>query len=380
MNAVTKFSVEVGRTEITTFQATSPALHTPKWACGLVHLVLGVVTLCAGVLAARLFPFLTLGKEIMSEQNETETQAVVLKSPNSISLTLGIIGVVLGVVALLGAWVPVIGLAIIPASVIGFLLSLAGVIFACFKKYKSIGLSILGCILCVTAITLSICSTYAAAKAVQRAAKMAQDEERRQEQAAELERQQAAAKEAKDRADEIVSLKSELVGLNNELPAMQIAFDKSSSNRESVQAQYEKFMSEKPYLTNVVYLKIQHQLNLYEQQKYANEQSIASIRSSLNGTANTYNRSTASTAGPAMAALRNQQEQNLQVAEQNVEILSQNIETASGQLQDIVDTANKFQDDKFQKANQEYQSAADALNGLKGKIESEKTQISTLQP
>jgi uncharacterized membrane protein HdeD (DUF308 family) len=105
MNDVTKFSVEVGRTEITTFQATSPALHTPKWACGLVHLVLGVVTLCAGVLAARLFPFLTLGKEIMSEQNETETQAVVLNSPNSISLTLGIIGVVLGVVALLGAWV-----------------------------------------------------------------------------------------------------------------------------------------------------------------------------------------------------------------------------------------------------------------------------------
>ena len=49
-----EFSVAVGRTEITTFRATSPALSTPKWACGLVHLVMGVVTLRAGVRAARL--------------------------------------------------------------------------------------------------------------------------------------------------------------------------------------------------------------------------------------------------------------------------------------------------------------------------------------
>jgi hypothetical protein len=44
----------------------NPCTRTPKRACGLVHLIWGVVTLCAGVLAARLFHFRNARKENMS--------------------------------------------------------------------------------------------------------------------------------------------------------------------------------------------------------------------------------------------------------------------------------------------------------------------------
>ena len=67
--------------------------------------------------------------------DEKPNQSAILVTSNSISLTLGIIGVVIGVLALLAGWIPFLGLAVIPNAIIGLVLSVAGVVIDVQRKH-----------------------------------------------------------------------------------------------------------------------------------------------------------------------------------------------------------------------------------------------------
>lgn len=86
-------------------------------------------------------------------------QEVILTTTNTTSLTLGIISVVIGVIALLFGWVPFLGLLAIPVALIGGLLAGLGLVIALFKGFRGIGMPLLGAAICVAAGILPLVST-----------------------------------------------------------------------------------------------------------------------------------------------------------------------------------------------------------------------------
>jgi hypothetical protein len=175
------------------------------------------------------------------------------KVENVVSLTLGIIGVVIGVLALLSGWIPYLGLAAIPIACIGLLLSGMGVGFACLKKFKSIELPILGCLICIGAIVLPICSSYLA-----RAAEARQQAALAQKQKANAEAEGKAAAEA--RRNQISRLEAEIATLQSDVTNAEKAVRVAQTNFDSAQAKYNDFMATQPLRTNVVYVKIKKDL------------------------------------------------------------------------------------------------------------------------
>jgi hypothetical protein len=190
---------------------------------------------------------------------------------NVISLTLGIIGVVVGVLALLSGWIPYLGLATIPIAIIGFLLSGMGVGFACFKKFNSIELPILGCLICVGAILLPIFSSYLA-----RAAEARQQAALAQEQKARAEIEAKAAAEA--RKNEIAGLESKIPSLQSALTNEEQAVQIVQTNFDSVQSAYNDFMATRPFLTNDIYIKIKKDLTFRTQIIPSQQQTIDSLK------------------------------------------------------------------------------------------------------
>jgi hypothetical protein len=182
------------------------------------------------------------GREIMSE-----------KTKNVVSLTLGIIGVVIGVLALLSGWIPYLGLVAIPIAIIGFLLSGMGVGFACFKKFKSIELPILGCLLCIIAISLSIFTTYQAHAAIARQ-QAALAQEQREKAEAEEKAKAKAAMEA--RRNQIASLETEIATLQINVTNEEQNVEEAQKQVDQAKVKYDQFMAAQPLLTNAVYLKI----------------------------------------------------------------------------------------------------------------------------
>ena len=98
----------------------------------------------------------------MSQQPQT----VIITTKNTASLTLGIIAIVVGVLALLFGWVPFVGLLAVPIALIGGLLALLGIVIAMFKGFRGLGMPLLGAVICFCALILPILSTGGASTAI----------------------------------------------------------------------------------------------------------------------------------------------------------------------------------------------------------------------
>ncbi len=84
---------------------------------------------------------------------------VSVTTKNTVSLTLGIISVVLAVLALLFGWVPFLGLLAIPVAVLAGALAAIGVLIALFKGFRGAALPILGGVLSGIALVIPLLST-----------------------------------------------------------------------------------------------------------------------------------------------------------------------------------------------------------------------------
>lgn len=82
---------------------------------------------------------------------------------------LGVISIVFGAIALLGAWVPLLGLLAIPGAAIGAGLAVIGALLSLMRRFRGIGTCIVGLALCVGAIALAGTSTVAFGDALAKA-------------------------------------------------------------------------------------------------------------------------------------------------------------------------------------------------------------------
>lgn len=87
---------------------------------------------------------------------------------------LGIAALVMGILACLTCWIPIIGLLSIPLSLIGLLLAFIGLIMAAVSKKTGFAFPISGGLVCLVAIFIAISSTGGCAKAVSEAAAKAE--------------------------------------------------------------------------------------------------------------------------------------------------------------------------------------------------------------
>lgn len=121
-------------------------------------------------------------------------QEVILTTKNTASLTLGIISVVTGVLALLFGWVPFLGLLAIPVALIGGLLAGLGLVIALFNGFRGIGMPLLGAAICVAAGILPLVSTGGASVAITESMDKASREMKVQREALEDEREREQEK------------------------------------------------------------------------------------------------------------------------------------------------------------------------------------------
>lgn len=98
-------------------------------------------------------------------ENE-KTIKVEVDTKNTGALTMGIISIVIGVLALLIGWVPFLGLLAIPAAAIGLGLAFIGVILAILKKFKGILMPSLGGFISIIALIIPIVSTGSSSVAI----------------------------------------------------------------------------------------------------------------------------------------------------------------------------------------------------------------------
>lgn len=91
---------------------------------------------------------------------------VEVDTKNTGALTLGIISIIIGVLALLVGWVPFLGLLAIPAAVIGLFLAFIGLILALAKKFKGILMPSIGALISFIALIIPILSTGSSSIAI----------------------------------------------------------------------------------------------------------------------------------------------------------------------------------------------------------------------
>jgi hypothetical protein len=80
---------------------------------------------------------------------------------------LGLAACILGVLAFVICWVPLIGLIGVPLSALGLILGLIGLLVAILRKGAGIGFAIAGSAICGLALVVAITSTVATGKAIQ---------------------------------------------------------------------------------------------------------------------------------------------------------------------------------------------------------------------
>jgi len=95
-----------------------------------------------------------------------QNATVTVTTKNTTALTMGIIAIVLGVLSLLVAWIPFLGLIAIPVAAIGGFLALIGLVLAALKKFRGWAMPLLGGIICVIAIVVSMSSTGSTSVAI----------------------------------------------------------------------------------------------------------------------------------------------------------------------------------------------------------------------
>ncbi len=99
-----------------------------------------------------------------------QSNEVVITTNNTPSLTLGIISIVIGVLAICVGWIPFLGLLAIPFALIGIFLAGIGGLIALFKNFKGIGMTLLGGFICVIGFVLPLASTGGTSAAITKAA------------------------------------------------------------------------------------------------------------------------------------------------------------------------------------------------------------------
>lgn len=112
----------------------------------------------------------------MSTASPETPQTVIVTTKNTASLTLGIIAVVVGVLALLVGWVPFLGLLAMPTAFIGLLLAGVGFVVAVFRGCKGIGMPVLGGGICLVAMVIPVLSTHGTSVAILKAAEGASNQ------------------------------------------------------------------------------------------------------------------------------------------------------------------------------------------------------------
>jgi hypothetical protein len=98
---------------------------------------------------------------------------VEVTTQNTGALTMGIISIVVGVLALLFGWIPFLGLLAIPVALIGLLLAGIGIVLALVKKTKGILLPLLGAGISSIALIISMLSTVGSSMAISESMKKA---------------------------------------------------------------------------------------------------------------------------------------------------------------------------------------------------------------
>ncbi len=83
--------------------------------------------------------------------------------------TIGVVAIVLGVLSILVAWIPVLGLIAIPLAVVGGVLALIGVVQVALKRQGGWAMPLLGGGVCFIAIVLSLITTSTTSVAIKNA-------------------------------------------------------------------------------------------------------------------------------------------------------------------------------------------------------------------
>jgi len=89
-----------------------------------------------------------------------------IEQPSKASHSLGIAAVILGILAFLICWIPLVGLLGLPLSGLGLLLGIGGIVLAALRKGSGLGFPIAGTAICALAMILSISVTYIFGKAI----------------------------------------------------------------------------------------------------------------------------------------------------------------------------------------------------------------------
>jgi DNA-directed RNA polymerase subunit RPC12/RpoP len=281
-----------------------------------------------------------------------------LASGNIVSLALGTLGTIIGVLVLLGAWIPFLGRGGIPIAVTGLGLSVAGLGFACFQKFKAIQLPMLGCLVCLGAVCFSVFTNQEANRGVSKAGAMQEQALRNKAGTdARVRKMQEAAAEAA-RTSRLASLQAEVANLSLTMTNQLLAVAEAEADVARAQGDYKSFIDGKPYLTNAVYLKIlqQHDSDVWQFNGLMQPQVFDFTRQGVTR--------------HSMAERNYLQEQALDsaAAEQSRDNLDQRIQVENQQLQSIVDTATQFQQDKLGRAEVVLLSAKAALEATQQSI------------
>lgn len=286
---------------------------------------------------------------------------------NSTSLTLGIVGVVVGVVALLGCWIPVLSGIVIPSGIIGFLLAMAGVGFACFKRFRSIELPILASVLCIIAISISAYSSYEVkrAQAKEEARERQKEVEKAQFQAEE--RQREVEQAVRDRQQQKAELKARLIQQSNLIQTDELVIPELQGNFNEISAKYEEYQAHPNYLTNSVYKNLKAQIAIWQSERFAYAQSM-NVQAYPNGSVfNNHDGAANSRQAFSSAIAASNQDSRSKVYELDIAISN-----GLKQLKEIVAGCDNWQRER-------YNEAQSKLEAAQSKVDADKSEMGRLQ-
>lgn len=284
---------------------------------------------------------------------------------NTTCLTLGIIGTVIGTLALLVSWVPFLGLPAVPVGIIGAILSCVGIGIAAVKKSRGYELPALGALLCICAVSISLVSSHLANVALQN--KMAQiaKEQQDREVAEAIEKAELRAQELQQAAIEKTNL---INTLNAQINQLSLDFTNAQTDLQDAQADYatatagyENFIQSKPYLTNAVYVGLVKQ-NADLNRKYSRDSTeIANYQASAYAP-----RSTA--LGSSQAIERQRQGVYATSAQQEMMTIPAKIRANNLEMEEIVSGGLRFWRQKEEESKQKLTIASIHFSSTQNKL------------
>lgn len=150
-------------------------------------------------------------------------QEVSLTTKNTASLTMGIAAIVVGILALLFGWVPFLGLLAVPVALLGIVLAGIGLLLAMMRKFKGVGMPLLGGVLSVAGVGVPILSTGGTSVAIDEASNRVA-EVRRQVEQEYAQAQQAREKEEARKEKEETARKATYIAERVELYDVQASY------------------------------------------------------------------------------------------------------------------------------------------------------------